>query len=78
MALVDVGGTVVEFLSYEGVLTAAGGAGGRHPSIDIGLRELGYEPVGLSLARGANGTWTGPAANTFGACNDGDPSRRPR
>ena len=73
MALVDAGGTVVEFLSYEGILTAAGGVANGQTSIDIGVRELGNEPVGLSLARGEDGTWTGPAANTFGACNDGDP-----
>jgi DNA/RNA endonuclease G (NUC1) len=73
LALVDAGGAVVEFLSYEGILTAAGGPANAQTSVDIGVRELGSEPLGLSLARGEDGSWTGPAANTFGACNDGDP-----
>jgi len=73
MALVDAGGTVVEFLSYEGTLTAVGGPANGQTSIDIGVLEVGNEPLGLSLARGEDGTWRSPAASTFGVCNDGDP-----
>ena len=36
MALVNAGGTVVEFLSYEGVMTAADGPAAGMTSIDIG------------------------------------------
>lgn len=70
IALVDASNTVVEFLSYEGVLTAVDGPAVGLVSTDIGVRELGTEPVGLSLARNAAGVWSGPAAATFGACND--------
>ncbi len=70
VALVDATGAVVEFLSYEGVIAATNGPAAGLVSIDIGVRELGTEPVGLSLARNASGAWAGPAAATFGACND--------
>lgn len=73
MALVDAGGNVVEFLSYEGTFAATGGPANGQTSIDIGVREAGNEPVGLSLARAEDGTWRAPAASTFGVCNDGDP-----
>lgn len=73
MALVDAGGTVIEFLSYEGTFVAANGPAAGLSSVDIGVRELGTEPAGLSLARGANGAWQGPTPHTFNACNDGDP-----
>ncbi len=73
MALVDGTGAVVEFLSYEGTFVAVGGPANGLTSTDIGVREAGTEPVGLSLGRNGDGTWNSPAANTFGACNDGDP-----
>ncbi len=73
MALVDASGAVVEFLSYEGTFAATGGAANGLTSVDIGVREAGTEPLGLSLARNEDGTWNSPAASTFGACNDGDP-----
>jgi hypothetical protein len=72
IAIVDATGTVVEFISYEGVFTAADGPAAGLASTDIGVRELGTEPAGLSLSRNAAGVWSGPAANTFGTCNDND------
>lgn len=72
MALVDAGGAVVEFLSYEGVLTATDGPAVGLASSDIGVRELGTEATGQSLQRSGAGTWSGPIAHTFGACNDAD------
>jgi DNA/RNA endonuclease G (NUC1) len=72
MALVNASGTVVEFLSYEGVLTGVGGPAAGQVSTDIGVREVGTEPTGLSLQRGPDGIWRAPAATTFGSCNDGD------
>jgi len=72
MALVDAGGAVVEFLSYEGVFAATDGPALGATSVDIGVAEAGTEPLGASLARAANGTWSGPAPSTFGACNDQD------
>jgi DNA/RNA endonuclease G (NUC1) len=70
IALVDNTGALVEFLSYEGVFAATNGAATGITSADIVVFEAGTEPVGTSLARDAAGTWSGPAANTFGACND--------
>ena len=70
LALVDSGGAVVEFLSYEGAFAATSGPALGLTSIDIGVSEAGNEPVGLSLARAVDGSWSGPAASTFGACND--------
>jgi DNA/RNA endonuclease G (NUC1) len=70
MALIDPSGAVVEFLSYEGAFTATNGPALGVLSTDIGVRELGTEPVGLSLQRSANNTWSAPSTSTFGACND--------
>jgi DNA/RNA endonuclease G (NUC1) len=72
IALVNAGGTVVEFLSYEGSFTAIGGPANGMVSTDIGVREAGTEPVGRSLSRNGAGVWSGPATNTFGICNDAD------
>ena len=74
IALVNSGGTVVEFLSYEGALVATNGPAAGLTAIDIGVSEAGTENPGLSLARDSAGVWTGPAPHTFGACNDtGEP-----
>jgi hypothetical protein len=73
-ALVDATGSVIEFLSYEGTFTAANGPASGRASLDIGVREAGTEPVGLSLARNSAGNWSAPAANTFGVCNDDAPA----
>jgi DNA/RNA endonuclease G (NUC1) len=73
-ALVDAGGSVVEFLSYEGSFVAASGPAAGLSSTDVGVRELGTEsasPV-TSLQRNGAGVWSGPVSNTFGACNDND------
>jgi len=70
LALVNASGTLVEFLSYEGVFAATNGAASGVTSVDVGVLEVGNEPVGTSLSRNAAGVWSGPAANTFGACND--------
>ena len=72
IALVDGSGALVEFLSYEGVFTAVGGAANGIVSTDIGVREAGTEPVGQSLRRNGAGVWSGPATSTFGTCNDND------
>jgi DNA/RNA endonuclease G (NUC1) len=70
LALIDAGGAVVEFLSYEGVFAATNGPALGIGSTDIAVRELGNEPAGQSLQRSAANTWSGPIAATFGACND--------
>ncbi|MEX2154505.1 MAG: DNA/RNA non-specific endonuclease [Gemmatimonadaceae bacterium] len=78
MALVHADGSVVEFLSYEGSFTAASGPAVGMTSTDIGIRELGAAPEAAaspvwSLSRDGVGAWSGPALNTFGACNDEPP-----
>lgn len=72
VALVNAGGAVVEFLSYEGTFSATTGPALGLLSTDIGVIEAGTEPIGMSLQRHGDGTWTSPIANTFGACNDDD------
>ena len=68
MALVNAAGEVVEFLSYEGVFTAADGPAAGKLSTDIGASEATSSPVGSSLQRDASGAWA-LATSTFGTCN---------
>ena len=49
VALVNASSTLVQFLSYEGVLTASGGAANGITSTDIGVAESGSDPEGRSL-----------------------------
>ena len=74
IALVGPGNVVKEFLSYEGVFTAVGGAANGMVSTDIGRSEAGSEPLGLSIQRSGSGdnVWSAPTASTFNACNDED------
>ncbi|MFY1634778.1 ExeM/NucH family extracellular endonuclease [Solwaraspora sp. WMMB335] len=78
IALVDPSGAVQEFLSYEGTLTAVGGPADGRTSVDIGVAETSSTPVGHSLQQ-IDGSWQGPAANTFGTRNGGggDPDPDP-
>ena len=70
LALVNAGGQVVEFLSYEGTFAATNGPALGTTSVDIGVSENGTEPLGQSLQRSGADVWSGPTASTFGACND--------
>ncbi len=70
IALVDAAGAVVEFLSYEGTLTATDGPAAGMTSTDIGVAEGSSTPVGHSLQK-KDGVWNEPAANTFGVLNGG-------
>ncbi|MCC7507183.1 MAG: hypothetical protein IT259_17890, partial [Saprospiraceae bacterium] len=71
------GGMVLQFLSYEGVMTAVGGPANGQVSTDIGVAEPGTDPAGLSLRLTGNGnqysafTWNAPAAATPGSINQG-------
>ncbi|HUQ09404.1 MAG TPA: DNA/RNA non-specific endonuclease [Steroidobacteraceae bacterium] len=67
MALVDASGEVIEFLSYEGELTATSGPAAGLVSTDIGAAQSSA-PVGTSLSRGEGNTWN-LGASSFGACN---------
>ena len=74
LALVRPDGTVVEFLSYEGVFTAVGGPANGMVSTDIGVSETGSEAVGLSLSRRYNTEtqalqWFAPATGSKGSVN---------
>ena len=77
LALVDPGGFVVEFLSYEGTFVAVGGAANGILSTDLGVAESSTTPIGFSLQRIGAGSvagdfsWAGPAAHTRGAVNGG-------
>ena len=76
LALVN-GTTVVQFLSYEGTITATSGPANGMLSVDIGVAENGTEPLGRSLRLSGAGqfyedfTWNTPAVATFGAVNTG-------
>jgi len=75
IALVNPSGVVIEFLSYEGSFTAAGGPANGMLSVDILVTQGGSEPLNSSLHRKGAGTWhvtTPLGSNTFGACNDDD------
>lgn len=82
-ALVDGGNRVVQFLCYEGVMTAGGTAPtAENPAAgmtctDIGVAQLGTSPVGWSLRLAGTGLvygdfiWNPAAPNTFGQINTG-------
>lgn len=73
----DSAGTVLEFFSYEGTMTATAGVANGLTSVDIGVLELGTTAVGFSLQLQGNGTtqadfaWAGPQASTVGGVNAG-------
>lgn len=75
VALVDAGGNVVQFLSYEGSFTAVNGPANGLTSVDIGVSEPGSTTVGDSLQLSGTGcayedfTWNPPAPNTYNAPN---------
>lgn len=72
MALVNANGgvvNVVEFLSYEGTFTAAGGPAAGLTSVDIGVDQDPPPASGETLQKDAAG-WYGPAPASFGACNE--------
>lgn len=77
LALVDGGGNVVQFLSYEGTFIANGGPANGLASTDIGVAQSGSEPNTQSLQlKGSGGeyedfTWTTASTSSFGAVNAG-------
>lgn len=71
IALVNNTGTVVEFISYGGAFTALNGPATGITSTDIGITEPGTTPLGSSIKRNADGTWSTAAPSNFGTCNDG-------
>ncbi|HJS18135.1 MAG TPA: ExeM/NucH family extracellular endonuclease [Anaerolineales bacterium] len=77
IALVNASSAVIQFLSYEGSFTAAGGPANGLVSTDIGVSQAGTDPAGQSLRLSGAGTtygdftWNASAASTFGAPNTG-------
>lgn len=78
LALVAADGTtVIQFLSYEGVLTAVGGPADGTISTDIGVSEPGTTAIDDALQLIGSGTeyenfsWSGPFVNTRGMVNTG-------
>src|SRR5688500_13966111 len=82
IALVN-GTTVVQFLSYEGVFTAVGGAANGLVSTDIGVTEDESVAAGNSLRLTGTGstyqsfTWNAAAASSYGSPNAGQTFVRP-
>lgn len=76
VALVDAGGRVVQFLSYEGPLLATNGPAAGLTATDIGVAEEGV-PEGTSLQLKGTGAgyedfvWAPAGDDSFGAVNDG-------
>jgi len=77
IALFDDSGTLIQFLSYEGALTATNGPAMGQTSTDIGVSEASTGAIGNSLQLTGNGvdytdfTWAGSAAETPGTANNG-------
>jgi len=68
MALVDAGGTVLQFLSYEGSFTAGSGPASGMTSTDIGTAETGTTPIGNSIQISPAGVGSAPAVSDFDDC----------
>lgn len=64
------GPALIEFLSYEGEMTAVGGVADGVTSTDIGVAEDGATLIGQSLMRNEDGSWRAPEENTAGRAND--------
>lgn len=77
LALVDAGGNVVQFLSYEGIFTATSGPASGMTSTDIGVAEEPAPGTGFSLQLKGSGstaadfTWSSASDDSFGAVNEG-------
>lgn len=75
MALVDDVATVLEFISYEGTITAVAGPAAGLTSIDIGVSESSCTAIGYSLQLSGFGcarddfSWQSPRQNSFGIVN---------
>jgi hypothetical protein len=77
LALIDDGGSVVQFLSYEGVFVAADGAAQGETSVDVGVTEGSSTGAGYSLQLSGVGNryddfgWGAPVPASPGTFNDG-------
>lgn len=77
VALIDSSGNVVQFISYEGSMTATDGEAAGQTSIDIGVAESTSTTIGYSLQLTGSGnkysdfSWQAPQINTKGLLNNG-------
>jgi Ca2+-binding RTX toxin-like protein len=77
IALIGPGSSVVEFLSYEGVITASNGPAAGRTSVDVGVSETNATAPGTSLQRTGTGsdstqfTFAPSQTATFGSANTG-------
>lgn len=77
IALVNGGGGIVQFLSYEGSFAAVGGPADGQTSTNIGVAEGSGTPLGSSLQLTGTGaaygdfSWGAPVPGSFGAVNAG-------
>jgi predicted extracellular nuclease/endonuclease I len=77
LALIDSDGSVIQFLSYEGMFSATNGPANGVMSQDIGVAEAGSAAVGTSLQLTGTGfapsdfVWAGSSADNFGSINTG-------
>jgi predicted extracellular nuclease len=75
IALVNSDGSVIQFLSYEGSLTATDGAASGTTSVDIGVSETSSTEEGTSLQLVGTGTvyddfsWSASSTDNFGSVN---------
>jgi len=76
IALVDGGGALVQFVSYEGGITGADGPAAGRASQNLPVSETNATPAGTSLQLQGNASnyagfaWAPSSAATFGACNN--------
>ncbi len=77
VALANAAGQLVQFISYEGQITASNGPAAGRASTNLPVSETSSTPVGTSLQLGGSGaaasdfSWKASATQTFGACNAG-------
>ncbi len=77
IALIDAAGVVVDFIAYEGSLTATSGPASGMTAVDIGVSESGNDRGFRSLQltgsgdRASSFTWQAPAPASPGLPNDG-------
>ncbi|HYC51475.1 MAG TPA: DNA/RNA non-specific endonuclease [Gemmatimonadaceae bacterium] len=71
-ALINASNDVVEFLSYEGVLTATNGPAAGRQSTDIGVAQSSA-PHFQTLQRRPSGKWDAQKASTLGGCYGSTP-----
>ena len=80
VALVDNFGRVIQFLSYEGTMTATNGPAAGQTSVDIGVEQVNAA-TGTSLQLAGSGSsysdfrWTAGEASTAGGANTGQSFR---